>query len=393
MVIVSCSAKFHAFNLAEQLERHRQLTGLWTAYAYQKNTIAQKFVSRVDTEQIPAKKIHSAVPLAAAMKLYPKPELWNDLYDRWVAQSIKNQADAYKILIGWSGMCSNTLMQAKKSGKIAVVERGSSHILYQDKLLKQEYKKFGINFAVHPDVIKKELKEYETADYISIPSTFVKNSFLAYNIPEHKLIQNPYGCKMSLFAQAAGMRREHPEGKFVILYLGRLSIRKGLIYLFRALEALQTKFPQVEPWFIGSVEADFEKTVSEYRTRNPHWKFHGHIPQTQLPAYLSQCSIAVQPSLEEGLSMVIPQLLSSGIPVVATRNSGGEDIIEDGKTGFVIPIEDPKAIEEKLALLVDSPDLQHTLRTNLSAQSFNYSWDQYGKRWNETVYQLLSAHA
>lgn len=391
MVIVSCSTKFHAFNLAEQLERHRQLTGLWTTYAYQKNTFAQKFVSRVDTEQIPAEKIHTALPLAAAMKLYPKPELWNELHDRWVAQSIKNQADAYKVLIGWSGMCSKTLAQAKKSGKIAIVERGSSHILYQDKLLKQEYKKFGINFFVHPEVIKKELQEYETADYISIPSIFVKNSFLAYNIPEHKLIQNPYGCNMSLFAQAAGMRSEHPEGKFVILYLGRLSIRKGLIYLFRALEAIQTKFLQVEPWFIGSVEADFEKTVSEYRTRNPHWKFHGHIQQTLLPAYLSQCSVAVQPSLEEGLSMVIPQLLSSGIPVVATRNSGGEDIIEDGKTGFVIPIEDPKAIEEKLALLANSPDLLNILRTNLSAQSFNYSWDQYGNRWNEAVQKLLKS--
>ena len=56
MVIVSCPTKFWAFNLAEQLERFKKLSGLYSTYAYQKNTLFRPLISRVDKEDIPLKK-------------------------------------------------------------------------------------------------------------------------------------------------------------------------------------------------------------------------------------------------------------------------------------------------------------------------------------------------
>lgn len=388
MVIISCSGKFHAFNLAEQLEMHNHFSGLWTTFAQQKNHLAQYLVNRRDTENIPIAKIHTCIPIAAGLKIWSRPDIWNDWYDQWVALSLKNQRNNYQVFIGWSGMSSHSIKRAKRDGKLTIVERGSSHILFQNNLLREEYKKNGIDFAIHPRIIQKELEEYKNADFISIPSTFVRNTFISQGVPESKLLQNPYGCSTYLFKNFAQTRQVSENEKFKVLYLGKLSIRKGLIYHFQALESIQKTSPQIEPWFIGSIDQDFKKVVSMYSNKNPEWRFFGHIPQSELPKYLNSCDIAVHPSLEEGLSMVIPQLLASGIPVIATTNTGGEDIIEEGKTGFIVPIRDPNAIAEKLLQVIESPDHLVSLRQNLAARSNNFTWEQYGNRWADRLTQL-----
>ena len=160
MVTVSCSGKLHAFALAEQLEKNKLLDSFFTTYAYQKNTYLRKYVKRIDKEEISVNKIHTNIPLAFPIKLMnDKVYIWNNWYDKWVASKITKSNS--KVFIGWSGMSLHSIRTAKKRGIKTIVERGSAHILFQDKILKEEYKKFGINFSVHPVVIKKELKEYE----------------------------------------------------------------------------------------------------------------------------------------------------------------------------------------------------------------------------------------
>ena len=58
MVTISCITKFHAFNLAEQLERNALLSRLYTAYASQKHIYVEKFVKRVDKEKISPEKVY-----------------------------------------------------------------------------------------------------------------------------------------------------------------------------------------------------------------------------------------------------------------------------------------------------------------------------------------------
>ncbi len=85
-------------------------------------------------------------------------------------------------------------------GAKTVLERGSSHMLYQRKILTEEYRKFGLEKeVVHPKVVERELTEYQEADYISIPSHFVKETFIQQGIPADKLIQTPYGVDLSNF--------------------------------------------------------------------------------------------------------------------------------------------------------------------------------------------------
>ena len=385
MVTVSCSGKLHAFALAEQLEKNKLLDSFFTTYAYQKNTYLRKYVKRIDKEEISVNKIHTNIPLAFPIKLMnDKVYIWNNWYDKWVASKISKSNS--KVFIGWSGMSLHSIRSAKKKGIKTIVERGSSHILFQDKILKEEYLKFGKDFSVHPVVIEKELKEYEEADYISVPSYFVKNSFIKYGVNEKKLIMNPYG--VGSFFKPLDKNQSSINKKFTIVYLGTLSVRKGLIYLFEALNNLQIPEDSYEVLFVGKVDEILRNRINS--EKNSNWKFLGHINFYELQSILAVCDVAVHPSLEEGLSMGIPQMMSCGVPVIATTNTGGENIINNGENGFIVPIRDSIAIKEKITYLFNNKTaLDIMKRKAIDSVNAGFKWDDYGNRYMEFINKIV----
>jgi glycosyltransferase involved in cell wall biosynthesis len=386
MVSISISTKIYAFHLAEQIARQQQLDNLFTSFAWSKNTFARRFVKRIDKEEIPVQKIHTFILLAFPMRLFPGySHIWNEMFDRWVSKKLNKTKS--RVFIGWSGMSLQTIRKAKGKGMITILERSSSHILFQNEILQEEYKKFGIDFSIHPSVIKKELLEYQEADMISIPSDFVRDSFIAQGFDQKKLMVNPFGANK--YFTSAGREKQEPGNKFRIVYMGTLSIRKGLIYLFQALGQLKIPMDQFEVWFLGSVDNDIRSTIAQYKKEN--WTFYGHINHYDLQSFLVKCDVGVQPSVEEGLSMVIPQMMSCGIVPIVTTNTGGGNIIKSEISGFVIPIRDPEIITEKIySLFYDRERLNKMSEAAVSAVSSGFTWDDYGDRYMKNILNLAS---
>ena len=384
MTVVSCSGKFHAFALTEQLEKHEKLNKLFTTFFSKKNYYFRKFVRRIDKEDISVNFVSTNLFIAILIKIFPKTVFyWNNMFDYCVRFMLNKRSG--NIFIGWSGMSLHSITKAKELGMITILERGSSHILFQNDILRKEYRKFGIKFTIHKSVIAKELKEYEVVDYISVPSNFVKNSFIEFGIKESKLILNPYGVSKN-FQFEIKPGKENP--KFTIVYLGTLSIRKGLIYLYEALNLLEISQDEYEVLFIGSIDKEFIGWESMYK--KPNWRFLGHINHYELKNYLNECHVAVHPSLEEGMSMVIPQLMACQVPVIATTNTGGADIINDNIDGFIIPIRSPKAIAEKISFLFKNPEKLKKMKLNAFSRIQNgFTWDDYGKRYVRNLEEIL----
>jgi len=385
MVVVSCSGKFHAFNLAEQLACHGLLYRFYTRYAYQRNTSMHRFVSRVDKEVIPVECIRTMIPLAIADKLkLTNTFINNDLFDRWVARQLKTIPADYRVFIGWSGMALRSIRQAKKDGKITIVERGSAHILAQEEILVEEYSRYGKAFRIDSRTVDKELQEYDEADYISIPSDFVRQTFLQKGIQADKLLINPYGVSTYFTPRA----NEVNPAPFVIVYLGSLTIRKGLLHLFRALQLLTIDESKYVVWFIGKVDEDVKEAIQRYKKNN--WTFWGHINHYELATYLRQTSVAVQPSVEEGLSMIIPQMMACGVPVIATTNTGVDNVVVSGSNGYVVPIRDPDSIAQHLTFLYENPEILKRMQLQAIEQSTAFSWSAYGERYVSVVRRELS---
>lgn len=384
MIIVASAAKLHAFNLAEQLEKHQLLHTFYTTYAYQKNIFWRQFVSRVDKEKIPTKKIKTIIPFAIGRKLYDRPYLWNNLFDKWVARELR-QTTNYEIFIGWSGNALQSIIEAKKQGKVTILERGSAHILTQDFLLQEEFKKFNIDFHINPKVIEQELLEYEKTDFISIPSTFVKQSFLDRGFPERKLLINPYGTNFQTLLKPGETTETRSRPR--VVYLGNLSHQKGIIYLLKALDDLEQKGERLEAWFIGGITPEIEPLITKYK--RDHWRFWGHINHYELPKYLHQCDLAVMPSIQDGFGMVIPQFLACGVPVIASENTGGPDIIKNGYNGFIVPIRSTEALIDKITWAINHPQALKDMSLHAKGSvGKTFTWDNYGERYSKHVYDV-----
>ena len=131
---------------------------------------------------------------------------------------------------------------------------------------------------------------------------------------------------------------------------------------------------------------EIKSSLDRYKKDN--WKVFGHVGHYDLPGLLVQCDIGVQPSLQDGFGMVIIQMLASGLPVIATLNTGGRDIIIDDNNGFNIPIRSPEAIAEKIEYLYYNPEKLELMKESTQNLS-DMSWDAYGDRYVEFIKKLM----
>lgn len=368
-ITVSVKGRFHAFYLAEQMQKYDNLNQLITSYPKFeaiKYGVSDKNINSILVHEI-IERIFRKAP-GALKKNIDIQYLLRELYDKNAAKKINSNSD---IFIGWSSNCLHSLRKAQEKGMYTIVERGSSHILHQDSILEEEYRLNGINYNnISKKIIKKEIKEYNEADFISVPSSYVKRTFLEQGVDENKIIQVPYGVNLSNF---------HPIKKednvFRIIFCGALSIRKGIRYLLQAFKELQ--LPNSELWLIGSIQEEVKPILSKYKSDNIVYK--GTFPETKLFEYYSQGSVFCLPSIEEGLAMVQVQALACGLPLICTTNTGGEDLINEGEEGYVVPIRNVEKLKEKILLLYEDEELRSFMSNNaLNKIKNNYTWDNYG---------------
>ncbi len=373
--IISCFGKFHAFNLAEQLNKYGHLYKLITPFYSQKTLFPfnlRKDIERINNEKVVTnfypfilEQIFNKFNLNKYFNGFYKPSI---LFDKWAASQIEDG----DLLIVWSNAGLNTLRAAKNIVKIRVVERGSTHILFQKEILEEEFKRFNVQKEIFTDSeIENELIQYEEADFISIPSKFAKKTYIDKNITPSKLIQIPYGVNLDLFKTT-----KKYDTTFRVVFAGGLSLRKGVHYLLEAFSKLNLK--NAELLLIGSMSSEIKPFLRKY---DGFYKYIGKVPHISLAKYLSQGSVFVLPSIEEGLAMVLLQAMACKLPVICTTNSGGEDLIKNGQEGFIIPIRDIGAIQEKILYLYENPDAveEMGLLARKKVES-EFSWEHYGEK-------------
>lgn len=383
-VVVSVPGRFHLFYLAEELYKKNYLSQLITSYP--KFEAAKYGIPKEKINSIIIKELllRSYQKLPNLLKRFYNPQyLIHEIFDRGAVQAL-NPTD---IFVGGSSVSLHTLRKAKNLGAITVIDHGSSHILHQNKILKEEYEKFGVKpqpFQVpHPKIIAKELLEYDESDYISIPSIFVKKTFLDKGVPEHKIIHVPYGVNLSSFRQVP-----KKDKIFRMIFVGGMNLRKGVHYLLQAVSEL--KLPNSELVLAGGLDDEIKPFFRKY---SGAFRYLGHIPQTELFKIYSESSVFVIMSIEEGLAMVIPQAMACGLPIIATVNSGASDIIRDGKEGFIIAARDIEKLKEKLIFLYDNQEVGETMGQLAKTRvQTDFSWSDYGNKMIGEYLKIVKTH-
>src|SRR3989442_15995027 len=92
-----------------------------------------------------------------------------------------------------------------------------------------------------------------------------------------------------------------------------------------------------------------------YRNQCEHFIYEPPRPHPEVLRLMRTCDVLVLPSIVEGRALVQQEAMACGLPVIATKNAGGDDLIEEGRTGFLVPIRSPETIAEKINWLVADP--------------------------------------
>jgi len=282
--------------------------------------------------------------------------------------------DPCDVFICMSGMYLGAARHAKqKYGARIYLERGSQHIVAQRRILER----LGATRKPSDFIVAREQAGYDLADRIAVPSTPVVASFVA-EAPhlQPKLFVNPYGVDLDHFPQRTGPR---PPGPPQVLFVGGWSLRKGVDVLMRAIRAL----PGVHLTHVGGL------VDQPFPEGDPQFTHVGTVPQWQLKDHYARADVMVLASREEGLALVQPQALASGLPLVCTTQTGGADLAltpELSERISVVQPDDAVALAQALSAALDHhrdwAPLPETERAQLS-------WAAYGMRY---LMELKKAH-
>ena len=138
----------------------------------------------------------------------------------------------------------------------------------------------------------------------------------------------------------------------VLVTIGRLTEQKGHRYLLQALSCLLETWPQLCCLFVGEGELqDALRRMAIDLGVERACRFVG--VREDIPGILTAADVFVLPSLSEGFPFVLLEALAMGCPVVASRVNGVLELIEDHKTGLLVPPRDPQALARAIRDMLD----------------------------------------
>jgi D-inositol-3-phosphate glycosyltransferase len=171
-------------------------------------------------------------------------------------------------------------------------------------------------------------------------------------------VQNaPPGVDCDRFAPLRGRAARLLDDPY-FLFVGRLSDpRKNVALLCRAYSILCAQFADPPPLLLaghGNLPEAAKSELADPRVRQ-RVKCIGEPSSEALRTLYQGATLLAVPSDEEGFGMVIVEAMACGVPVVATRCGGPEEIINDGGDGYLVPLDDAQGLAARLRMLCDPP--------------------------------------
>jgi starch synthase len=364
-VTVLSASPFHMVDQARQLYQAGVLERMVTAVPRSRVGLPAEVVStrlRWNAFRLAARR---AVPRAGPML---SRRVVRD-FDRWALSQLGEPS----VVNGLSGIATETLTRAAARGVTVFCDRGSWHILEQQRVLAEEAVRIDAPDAhFDPFMIERELREYELADRILVPSESARQSFIRRGIDARRVMKVPYGVDISAFSLPS-------EGRCpgAVISVATVGLQKGHQHLIQAFRMLSR--PDASLTLVGSVMPGWDKRL---QLDQAGVRATGKVSRSQVIGELQRASVFVLASIQEGLALVIAQAMACGLPVIATEATGVRELITDGVEGIVVPDPpDAHILAEAMDCLLSDSDRARAMgaAARRKVESFG-GWDRYSRQ-------------
>ena len=182
------------------------------------------------------------------------------------------------------------------------------------------------------------------------------------------------------------------NGRPYLFAFGRLVHKKGFNLLIHGFAKVLKEHPDLQLIIAGDGEEmpALNALVAELKLENDV-SLVGFVERSQLAEYLNGCEMFVLPSRIEPVGIVTLEAMSVGKPVLVTRVGGVPDIVEHGKSGWMVE-PDSSALAEGMLHLLNRPELMHELgRNGQQRMRMHFTWRKIADDYLEAYRQVLSA--
>lgn len=196
---------------------------------------------------------------------------------------------------------------------------------------------------------------------------------LGFRFADHVIFQNRddliefckkrlVSCKKCSVVHGSGVNMEHfmptplPEQPAFFM-LSRLLKSKGVEEYLEAARIVKSKYPQAIFYLLGKYETDMQDAVPQDDVEKliKEGIIERFEETDDVRPYYGMCSVYILPSYREGTPRTVLEAMAMGRPVITTDAPGCRGTVVQGKTGFLVPVQDSQAIAEKISFFIDNP--------------------------------------
>jgi len=189
----------------------------------------------------------------------------------------------------------------------------------------------------------------------------------------------------------------------MILFVGRIEPLKGLKVLFEAMALMKNDSiwdekpfclaviggePEAGPEEMTAEMARLQSLRDEYGLKEMV-TFLGKRSQETLPYYYSAAEVVVVPSFYESFGMVALEAMACGTPVVASEVGGLAFLVQDGVTGYTVPVDDPSMLANRLTTLIREPENRERMGQQACEYAQEYSWGRIVEQLMKVYEEVL----
>jgi glycosyltransferase involved in cell wall biosynthesis len=244
-------------------------------------------------------------------------------------------------LIAFNGQAFEQLRVARTMGyeSVALVS-ANSHVRHLMHRHDAAHRQYPLEHSWAGRLVGRNLREYDKADRIYVASRYVRDSFIAEGVPQEKLALFPLTPAPRFRAAAA----ENRSSTFDVLYIGGLSVIKGVPLLIEAVARLA--HPDLRLVLVGGAGTrGMRRYLGAALSNDARIEIS---PGDPLP-HLRQARLCVHPAYEDGFAYAPAEALACGVPLIVSEDTGMKELIGDGD-GLVVPSGDVATLAEAIDL-------------------------------------------
>ena len=259
---------------------------------------------------------------------------------------------------------------------------------------------FFLDWLKQPLFQKKVWNFVNNSSKIICISKKLVSEAVAEGIPEKKLEYIPLGVDFERFEKTLNsdfpspLKNEHAN-KFIFLFVGHLTKRKGLKYLLQAVSLLQENVKNKCHFVIVGEGPEKVHLIHEagFLFILNNFTFTGSLDEDKLLKLYLDADVFVLPSLAEGRPTVINEAMVSECAILASNVDGIPEQVIDGYNGFLVDPQNPRQLASKIKQLVEDENLMRTMGKNSKRKIIDegITWENYAEKINKIYREVLNS--